>query len=63
MHRAVFNKCACSRDTLRKCRDQQIMLISADEQPGVELLHASVDVILFDAERMDLKDVTRHESG
>ena len=43
--------------------DQQITMISADKQPRIKFLHAAVDVILFAAERMDLKDVIRHESG
>ena len=63
LHGSAFNECACSRDALRKHGDQQITLISVYEQPGVEFLHAEVDVILFTAEQMDSNDVTRHDSG
>ena len=42
---AAFNKCACSRDALRKIRNQQITLIAADKQPCIKIFHAVVDVI------------------
>ena len=57
---AAFNKGARSDDALRKRGYQQISLVSADKQPGVELLHAQVDVILLAAKRVDSKDVTGH---
>ena len=55
---AAFNKGACSDDALCKRGYKQILLIPADKQPGVELLHAQVDVILLAAKRVDSKDVT-----
>ena len=57
---AAFNKDACSDDALRKRWYKQISLIPADKQPGIELLHAQVDVILLAAKRVDPKDVTGH---
>ena len=57
---SAFNKGACSDDALRKRGYKQISLIPADKQPGVELLHAQVDVILLAAKRVDPKDVTGH---
>ena len=57
---AAFNKGARSDDALRKRGYKQISLIPADKQPGVELLHAQVDVILLAAKRVDSKDVTGH---
>ena len=57
---AAFNKGARSNDALCECGYQQISLILADKQPGVELLHAQVDVVLLVANRVDQKDVTGH---
>ena len=59
-HGAAFNKGACSGDALRERGYYQVSLIPADKQPGVELFHAQVDVVLFAAKRVGLKDVTRH---
>ena len=36
------------------------MLIFVDMHPRIKLLHVTVDVILFAAKRLDLKDVTGH---
>ena len=57
---AAFNKGACSDDALCECGYQQISLILADKQPGVELLHAQFDVVLLTAKRVDPKDITGH---
>ena len=59
-HGAAFNECVCSCDALQDHGYQQIMLIPADKQPRIEILHAEVDVILFATKRVDPKDVTRH---
>ena len=63
MNRVKFNKYVRSRDSLCNGGNQQIVLISADEKPLVECLNAAVDVLLFAAEEMNSKDVTRNESG
>ena len=60
---AAFNKCACSCYSLQERRNHQITLIAADEQPHIELFHAPIDVLLVTTKRVDVKDVTRHESG
>ena len=59
----AFNACARSHDALTKCRDQQITLVAADEKPCLKLFHVELDVILVNAKQMDVKDVTRNESG
>ena len=59
-HIAAFNKSACSGDALRERGYKQVSLIPADKQPRIELFHAEVDVIMFAAKLVDLKDVTRH---
>ena len=57
-NRDAFNKGASSDDALRKRGYKQISLIPADKQPGVELLHAQVNVVLFAAKKVDPKDLT-----
>ena len=57
---AAFNKGARSNDALCERGKKQVSLISVDKQPGVELLHAQVDVVLFAANLVDPKDVTGH---
>ena len=57
---AVFIKGACSDDALRQRGYYQNLLIPAEKQPGVELLHVQVDVVLLAAKQVDLKDVTGH---
>ena len=56
----AFIKGACSDDALRERGYWQILLIPANKQPVVELLHAQVDVVLIAAKRVDPKDVTGH---
>ena len=57
---SAFNKGARSDDALCERGYWQIFLIPADKQPGVELLHAQVDVFLRAAKRVDSTDVTGH---
>ena len=52
-----------ARDALCKRGNQKITLISANEHPRVEFVHVTVDFLLFAAERMDSKVITRHNSG
>ena len=59
-HGAAFNKGACSNDALCEHGYYHVLLISADKLPGIELLHAQVDVVLFAAKQLDTKDFTVH---
>ena len=52
-----------ARDALCKRGNQKTTLISADEQPRIELFHAEVDVLFVTANLVDAKDVTRHDHG
>ena len=60
LHGAAFNKCACFRYALCERGYQQVMMIPADKQPCIKLLHAEIDVILFATKQVDPKDVTVH---
>ena len=52
-----------SCDALCEHMNQKITMITADEQPHIELFHDTVDVILVAAKRMDSNYVARNDSG